>query len=55
MTEKSVYATNPKQRPITAPKLHHATFMTLEIDPMVGGTSWSAGCSRSTTPSTPPG
>lgn len=33
--EKSVYATTPKPRPIRVPQLHHATFMTLEIDPMV--------------------
>ena len=33
--DKSSYATTPKPRPIRAPKLHHATFMTLEIDPMV--------------------
>ena len=35
MAEKSMYATNAKPRPITVPKLHHATFMTLDIDPMV--------------------
>ncbi|MCC9204119.1 VOC family protein [Arthrobacter sp. zg-Y769] len=35
MMSQSVYATTPKPRPIRAPKLHHATFMTMEIDPMV--------------------
>lgn len=35
MVEKSPYATNRKPRPITAPKLHHATFMTLDVDQMV--------------------
>ena len=37
MAEKSVYATNRKQRPITVPQLHHATFMTMDVDKMV---SW---------------
>lgn len=31
----SPYATNSKQRPITPPQLHHATFMTLDVDAMV--------------------
>lgn len=35
MAEKSVYASNAKQRPINVPQLHHATFMTLDIDAMV--------------------
>lgn len=35
MSEKSVYASQPKQRPITVPRLHHATFMTLDVDAMV--------------------
>lgn len=34
-TEKSIYAHNPKPRPATPPKLHHATFMTLDVDAMV--------------------
>ncbi|MGW6174086.1 VOC family protein [Arthrobacter sp. NPDC055138] len=33
--EKSNYARNPKPRPISVPKLHHATFMTLDVDAMV--------------------
>src|SRR4029453_16266585 len=33
--DRSNYATNPRPRPIIVPKLHHATFMTMEIDPMV--------------------
>lgn len=37
MAEKSVYAKNRKQRPITVPHLHHATFMTMDVDKMV---SW---------------
>ncbi|MGM0931083.1 MAG: VOC family protein [Actinomycetota bacterium] len=35
MSENSMYATQPKQRPINVPKLHHATFMTLDVDSMV--------------------
>lgn len=35
MAEKSVYGSTPRPRPITAPKLHHATFMTLDVDQMV--------------------
>lgn len=31
----SVYATARRPRPITVPKLHHATFMTLDVDAMV--------------------
>ncbi|AWB90728.1 extradiol dioxygenase [Salinibacterium hongtaonis] len=31
----SVYSRTPRPRPIRVPKLHHATFMTMEIDPMV--------------------
>lgn len=34
-SDKSVYASTPRPRPIRVPKLHHATFMTMEIDPMV--------------------
>lgn len=34
-TEESVYLTTQRPRPIRVPKLHHATFMTMEIDPMV--------------------
>lgn len=34
-SEKSSYFHNPKQRPINVPKLHHATFMTLDVDAMV--------------------
>lgn len=33
----SPYANNRKQRPITPPQLHHATFMTMDVDAMV---SW---------------
>lgn len=33
--EQSNYLRNPKPRPITAPKLHHATFMTMDVDAMV--------------------
>lgn len=33
--EKSVYASQPRPRPITVPKLHHATFMTQDVDAMV--------------------
>jgi len=36
MTEpRSTYAINPKPRPLTVPRLHHATFMTLDVDAMV--------------------
>lgn len=34
-TDETVYASTPRPRPIRVPKLHHATFMTMEIDPMV--------------------
>lgn len=33
--EKSSYHSTPKPRPITRPKLHHLTFMTLDVDAMV--------------------
>ena len=33
--EKSSYYRTPKPRPITVPKLHHATFMTVDVDAMV--------------------
>lgn len=32
---KTVYAATPRPRPIRVPQLHHATFMTMDIDPMV--------------------
>ena len=35
MSDKSQYFDVARPRPIRAPKLHHATFMTVEIDPMV--------------------
>lgn len=35
MSPQSGYATTPKPRPITVPKLHHATFMTVDVDAMV--------------------
>ena len=35
MSQKSVYAVKAKQRPINVPKLHHATFMTVDVDAMV--------------------
>lgn len=35
MSEESTYAAQRRPRPIRAPKLHHATFMTQEVDPMV--------------------
>lgn len=35
MSITSNYATTAKPRPITVPKLHHATFMTLDVDAMV--------------------
>lgn len=35
MQTPSPYATTPKPRPITVPKLHHATFMTVDVDAMV--------------------
>ncbi|MEV7646849.1 hypothetical protein [Arthrobacter sp. NPDC089319] len=53
--EKSNYARNPKPRPISVPKLHHATFMTLDVDAMVRWYDWSAACSRSITPNMPRG
>lgn len=34
-TDHSVYFTSPRPRPITVPKLHHATFMTMDVDAMV--------------------
>ena len=34
-TEPSVYASHRRPRPITVPKLHHATFMTQDVDAMV--------------------
>ncbi|WP_104089792.1 VOC family protein [Arthrobacter sp. GMC3] len=33
--EHSNYFRNPKPRPLTVPKLHHATFMTMDVDAMV--------------------
>ncbi len=33
--EHSEYFRTPKPRPITVPKLHHATFMTMDVDAMV--------------------
>lgn len=35
MAEKSNYYRNARPRPITVPQLHHATFMTLDVDAMV--------------------
>lgn len=35
MTDHSQYFLTPKPRPLTVPKLHHATFMTLDVDAMV--------------------
>ncbi|WP_206474096.1 VOC family protein [Dietzia sp. KRD202] len=35
MLPESVYKHTPRPRPITVPKLHHATFMTLDVEPMV--------------------
>ncbi|MDI3331316.1 MAG: VOC family protein [Micrococcus sp.] len=35
MTEKSTYASTRRPRPINPPQLHHATFMTLDVDAMV--------------------
>lgn len=35
MAEKSNYSRNARPRPITVPQLHHATFMTLDVDAMV--------------------
>lgn len=43
MAEKSVYAQGPKRRPIRPPKLHHATFMTLDVDLMVAWYELVAG------------
>jgi catechol 2,3-dioxygenase len=34
-TNHSAYFRVPKPRPITVPKLHHATFMTMDVDAMV--------------------
>jgi catechol-2,3-dioxygenase len=34
-TEHSQYFRTPKPRPIRPPKLHHATFMTMDVDAMV--------------------
>ena len=33
--DHSEYFRTPKPRPITVPKLHHATFMTMDVDAMV--------------------
>ena len=35
MAEKSNYSRNARPRPITVPQMHHATFMTLDVDAMV--------------------
>lgn len=34
-TDRSQYFRSPKPRPIMVPKLHHATFMTMDVDAMV--------------------
>ncbi|GAB3299579.1 extradiol dioxygenase [Epidermidibacterium keratini] len=42
-TDHSQYFRTPKPRPIRPPKLHHATFMTLDVDAMVAWYELVAG------------